>query len=180
MTELLLFYYGSHPDHRGRMLAEIVAQDDFWFEQTHDFIQWIFPLCDLSRASLHAPLVDGPTRRAFHDDALLRNHMRIAVSRMVKFLGLRFDGKTVRCAENWNLRKGEWFTEHGHNSLRITRVLKSMALLGLRDDAVALHTGLEAFCENEPDCGITAESREFWKEALTSAKYEQDSLRKAS
>ena len=48
MNQLLSFYYGSHPDHRGRMLAEIVPQDDDWIEQAHDFIQWLFPLNDLS------------------------------------------------------------------------------------------------------------------------------------
>lgn len=42
MNQLLSFYYGSHPDHRGRMLAEIVQQDDDGIEQAHDFIQWLF------------------------------------------------------------------------------------------------------------------------------------------
>lgn len=166
MTQLLLFYYGSHPDFRGRTLAEIVGQDDFWFEQTHDFIQWLFPLSDLSRASLHAPLVDGPTRKAFHEDTLLQRNMRVAVARMIRFLGLTFNGKSLGLAANWNERKGEWFTEHGHNSLRITRMLKSMTLLGLGNDAKALHSGLENLCESEPDCAITAESRALWKAAV--------------
>jgi hypothetical protein len=166
MSPILLFYYGSHPDHRGRMLAEIIAQDDFWFEHTHDFIQWLFPLSDLSRANRHAPLVDGPTRKAFHEDELLRRHMRIAVSRLVKFLGLSFDGRTLKAGANWSERRGDWFTEHGHNSLRITRALKSMTLLGLKDDAIALHAGLEALCEQEPGCAVTDESRRFWSQAI--------------
>ena len=43
MSQLLRFYSGSHPDHRGRMLAEILKQDDLWLELTHDYIQWLFP-----------------------------------------------------------------------------------------------------------------------------------------
>ena len=61
MNQLLAFYLGTGTDHRGRTLAEILRQDDLWFEITHDFIQWLFPLNELSRASLHAPLVDGAT-----------------------------------------------------------------------------------------------------------------------
>lgn len=149
------------------MLAEIVQQDDDWIEQAHDFIQWLFPLNDLSRASSHAPLVDDATIKAFHSDELLQKHMRVSLVRMLKFLGLRFDGKQLHKATNWSQRRGEWFTVHSHNSLRITRILKSMSLLGLKQDAIALHWGLEALCENEGDCGITAESRKLWQQAVT-------------
>lgn len=148
------------------MLAEVVQQDDFWLEQTHDFIQWLFPLNELSRASSHAPLVDGVTIKAFRSDDLLKKHMRVCLVRMVKFLGLRFDGKTLEKATNWNQRKGEWFTTHSHNSLRITRILKSLTLLGLKQDAQNLQSGLEALCQGEPDCGITTESRNFWQLAV--------------
>lgn len=147
------------------MLAEIVQQDDFWLEQTHDYIQWLFPLSDISRASSHAPLVDGPTIKAFLVDDLLRQHMRLCLVRMLKFLGLRFDGRSLEKAANWNERRGEWFTAHSHNSLRITRILKSMALLGLKQDAIALHVGLEKLCDGEPDCGITDQSRKLWAQA---------------
>lgn len=44
MSQLLRFYCGTHPDHRGRMLAEILRQDDDWLEITHDYIPWLFPL----------------------------------------------------------------------------------------------------------------------------------------
>lgn len=148
------------------MLAEIVQQDDFWLEQTHDFIQWLFPLNELSRASSHAPLVDGVTIKAFHSDDLLQKHMRLCLVRMLKFLGLRFDGKSLQTAGNWSERKEDWFTVHSHNSLRITRILKSMTLLGLKQDACALHNGLEALCESEPDCAITDESRNLWRLAV--------------
>lgn len=166
MNQLLSFYYGSHPDHKGRMLAEIVQQDDSWLEQTHDFIQWLFPLNEASRASSHAPVVDSKTVTAFQTDDLLQKHMRVCLVRMVKFLGLRFDGRTLEKATNWNDRKQDWFTVHSHNSLRITRILKSMALLGLKQDAIALHAGFESLCQGETDCRITDESRTLWRQAV--------------
>lgn len=148
------------------MLAEIVQQDDYWLEHTHDYIQWLFPLDAISRASSHAPIVDGATVKAFHSDELLRKHMRLCLVRMLKFLGLRFDGKTLEKAINWNQRKGDWFTTDSHNSLRITRILKSMTLLGLKQDAIALHAGLDALCQGESDCGVTDETRNLWGLAI--------------
>ena len=166
MNQLAGFYLGSHHDHKGRTLAEILKQDDFWFEHTHDFIQWVFPLNELSRASLHAPLVDGATRHAFLTDPLFASHMRMCVARMVRFLGLKFDGQSLSKAANWDERKKDWFTEHTHNSLRITRMLKSMAFLGLKGDAANLQAGFERLCGEEPECGITTESRQFWSTAV--------------
>jgi hypothetical protein len=169
MNGLLAFYYGSHPDHRGRMLAEILKQDDLWFELTHDFIQWLFPLSDLSRASTNAPLLDKATIEAFRKDDLLRKHLRASFVRMLAFLGLTVAPDGVHKATTWSARKGEWFQENTHNSLRITRMLKSMCLLGLEWEARALHSALLTLCATEPDCGISADSRRFWNDAVSRA-----------
>jgi hypothetical protein len=42
MNQLLAFYLGTGPDHRGRTLAEILRQDDLWFEITHDSFNGCF------------------------------------------------------------------------------------------------------------------------------------------
>lgn len=169
MNQLLAFYYGTGADHRGRRLAEMLRQNDGWFEITHDFIQWLFPLSELSRASVNAPLVDAATRQAFEADALLRDHLRASVSRFLRFLGLDFDGESLRPGPNWAQRRTEWFDEDTHNSLRITRMLKSMALLGLGSDAAILGKGLEALCAGDTRCGIGTASRAHWREATRTA-----------
>ena len=129
------------------MLAEILRQDDDWLEVTHDYIQWIFPLGDLSRASANAPLLDGATIAAFKSDEPLRNHMRAAFVRMLAFYGLRVTGAGVSKANNWEARKSEWFTENTHNSLRLTRMLKSLFVLGFAWEARGLQAALETLCE---------------------------------
>jgi hypothetical protein len=169
MSPLLTFYYGSHPDHKGRMLAEILRQDDLWFELTHDYIQWMFPLTDLSRASLNAPVLDRETIAAFKIDEVLRNHMRASFVRMLAYFGLRVSRDGISQADNWAMRKQEWFTENTHNSLRITRMLKSLRLLGFEWEAKTLLTALDALCESESDCGIDATARSHWKAAFSAA-----------
>lgn len=166
MSALLLFYGGTHPDHRGRMLAEILRQDDDWLEATHDVIQWLFPLAEPSRASRHAPLLDAATVHAFRSDEVLRQHMRAALVRMLAFFGLCIRRDGIVKAEHWHLRKPVWFTCSTHNSLRLTRMLKCLYALGFEWEARTLQTCLEALCETEPGCGIDAASRQFWQHAV--------------
>lgn len=166
-NRLLRFYIGSHPDNRGRMLAEILSQDDVWLERTHDYIQWLFPLADVSGANPDAPLVDGPTKEAFRHDEQLRLHLLASLQRMLRFLGLGMSPTgTIGKAGNWSSRKVEWFTFDTHNSLRITRMIKSLALLGLDPEAQELRQVVLHLCAQEPDCGISDTTRRFWEQSI--------------
>ncbi len=169
MSQLLRFYSGSHPDHRGRTLAEILKQDDQWLELTHDYIQWLFPLAEMSRASRHAPLLDRATVDAFKADNQLRSHMRASFVRMLRFFGLQVNRDGISKADNWDDRKREWFTENTHNSLRLTRMMKSLYALGFVWEARTLQATLDALCSTEPDCGIDETSRRYWNDAIPTA-----------
>ena len=166
MNTLLAFYYGSHPDDQGRLLAEILRQDDLWLEQTHDYIQWLFPLSESSRVVPGAPILDSLTINQFRSDRLLQDHLLASFHRMLGFLGLKFDGAIVSKSENWPDRKGEWFSEPTHNLLRITRVLKSLRILGLEKESLAFHNGLSTLIATEPDCAVPEKTKAFWREAI--------------
>ena len=166
MNRLLAFYYGSHPDSHGRMLAEILKQDDHWLEVCHNYIQWLFPTKEFSRVTPDAPVLDKATIDAFNADDLLQNHLRAALIRVLKFYGLRLTSEAVVKGPNWNERKSNWFTENTHNSLRITRILKSLSALGLLDEARAFQAALHSLCDEEPDCGIDKVAMKFWREAV--------------
>lgn len=167
MNPLLAFYLGSHPDDRGRMLAEILRQDDFWLEVTHDYVQWLFPLDEVSGANARAPLVDGPTRDHFRGDPLLQRHLRASLLRMLRFFGLRLaESGEVVPGDHWAERKRQWFTHETHNSLRLTRMIKSLNLLGMANEARALQSGLEALCREDPQAGISSTTRAYWRDAI--------------
>ncbi len=170
MSPLLAFYYGSHPDDRGRYLAEIVKQDDSWLEIALDYIQWIFPLTELSMANRSAPLLTNIDIAAFTSDELLRTHMRVVLHRMLKFYGLQFIGGKVITGSDWAERKDNWFAEPTHNNLRITRILKSLSTLGLGADARLVLDGLEYLVRTEPDCGVPEDALAYWRGAVTSHK----------
>lgn len=166
MNRLLAFYYGSHPDSHGRMLAEILKQDDHWLEVCHNYIQWLFPTKEYSRVTPDAPTLDKETIDAFKSDDLLRNHLRAALMRVLFFYGLKLTAGGIVKGSNWAERKSNWFTENTHNSLRITRILKCLHALGLTAEAKAFQSALLELCKAEPDCGIDETAMKFWRDAV--------------
>ncbi len=163
---LLAFYYGSAPDHRGRYLAEILRQDDVWLEVTHDYIQWLFPLREGSGVNPQAPRLTPQIEAAFHSDDQMREDLRAACRRMLSFYGLTERAEGIVPGENWLARKTNWAVHDTHNNLRITRILKSLTLLGLRDAALRLLACLEDLRENDPDWGVSDSSFRYWREAV--------------
>lgn len=148
------------------MLAEVVRQDDTWLELTHDYIQWLFPLNEFSRVVPGAPIFSREDLTAFRSDPLLRGHMLIALDRMLRFYGLALRGAAIIKGPNWNSRKGNWFSEDTHNSLRITRILKSLMLVGLDAEAKAFHVCLRELCASESDCAVSCDSQVYWSRAV--------------
>ncbi|MFT3804951.1 MAG: opioid growth factor receptor-related protein [Burkholderiaceae bacterium] len=165
MDRLLAFYLGSHPDDRGRMLREILDQNDTWFELTHDFIQWLFPLPEVSHANPHAPLLTRDVATLFRTDDILKRHLTASFLRMLRFYGLeRRDGQIQRSSQ-WPTHN-EWFREGGHNNLRITRILRCLTLCGMSEDARALLNCLEQLRAEEPACGVGDRAFSFWRAAI--------------
>ncbi|HRO59631.1 MAG TPA: opioid growth factor receptor-related protein [Burkholderiaceae bacterium] len=166
MTELLAFLRGSGTDHRGRRLDEILGYDDDRLEYTHDYIQWVFPLREASGVNPRAPVINDALVAEFAADEALRVRLRASLDRMLSFYGLeRRDGRIDK-GPNWLRRKGNWFTQGTHNDLRITRILKCLCALGLRDEAGHLLACLLALRSSEPDCGIGDTAFRYWQDAV--------------
>ncbi|MBQ0747673.1 MAG: hypothetical protein KBT82_04320 [Marinobacter sp.] len=125
-SNLITFIRGEGTDHRGRTLNDVLAMDDFWLEHTHDYIQWLFPIPEPSRANVLAPVLTEADRENFQkDDELKRQHQR-ALDRMLAFYGLRRNGSQVEALPGLNIREHIWLKAGGHNHLRITRMIRSL------------------------------------------------------
>lgn len=166
MNPLIMFYLGSHPDGKGRLLSEVLEQDDFWLESCHDYIQWLFPNKARSRVTPDAPIITAEVEKAFLSDELLRNHLMASFTRILSFYGLKHSGNEIAKAENWSARKVNWFIQDTHNNLRITRILKCLRTLGLKSEAEKFYNTLTHLQENEKDCGIENRTYNFWREAI--------------
>ena len=168
MSKLIEFYSGQAPDHAGRFLHQIQEWPDERLEAVHDFIQWLFPLSEPSPVNPLAPVLGRETVRAFAAQPELRETLRRSFVRMLRFYGLEWKPgppPSVRLAANYRQRAANWLHPGNHNHPRITRILKSLALLGLMQEASSFLHCLETIYAEEPG-KISAVSLRFWRAAI--------------
>jgi hypothetical protein len=168
-SALLEFYRGAGPDHRGRTLSDILEFDFDELEFNHDYIQWLFPLPEPSGANALAPLLSNADVAAFHEDDYLRRALLQSFVLMLRFYGLNLadagGAVEVARAANFDERRANWLTYGNHNFLRISRILRSLALLALSRYAAAFLQCLEGiYAEHTETIGQTTVG--FWRRAI--------------
>ena len=164
--KILDFYRGGRDD-EGRTLDEILGWSDGELEAVHDFIQWLFPLPERSGANPYAPVLDAATIVAFRQQEDLQQRLRQSFLRMLRFYGLEFNGGEIRPVANFALQSSNWLSPGNHNHLRLTRILRSLRLLGLASESTALFQALSEIYKKSPG-SITPHTIQFWKNAAES------------
>jgi len=163
-SPIIEFYAGISPDRQGRKLEEIWQQDHQWLEKTHDYIQWLFPLRDKSRFNPHAPILTEIDIQTFKDHQDLKLRLEHSFKLMLAFYGLKLQ-TTVILAESFSERKQQWLHWGNHNHMRITRILKSLQLLGLEPHAQLFFNCLEQIYSTEKGA-ITNLTFSYWRDAV--------------
>jgi len=166
MSRLVDFYRGEATDIEGRLLSTMWSWKDNELELTHDFIQWMFPLPEPSRFNADGPLLTAEDIAAFKGDKLLQANLRKSYERFLTFLGLSSakNGRVVAGAR-FAARSFQVWMVPNHNWLRITRIIRSLRLLGLQGESLALYTWLEAAYKKR-QFPIPADTFQFWTEAV--------------
>ena len=143
------FLRGDGTDARGRRLADVLAFDDAAIEGVHDFIQWLFPLAEASRAVPGSPVLTAGEAAAIRADPKALEGLRAAVARMRRFYE-QTDG---------------WLTGFDHNHLRITRIITATRTLLGDAEASAFHAAVTArnAAAGSP---VNRQSLRFWQQAL--------------
>jgi hypothetical protein len=171
-SAVVRFYRGQGRDQSGRTLDEIVQWDDGALEDVHDFIQWLFPLNEASGANWNAPILTPDDIQAFHRDDALRGALWRSLIRMLAFYGfeLRGDGESVSIGRGpgWAARSRNWLTPVNHNHLRLTRIMKSLSLLGIPELARALQAALLTEAAAAGTSVISSTTVRYWKSAVES------------
>ena len=167
-TPLIAFYRGNGRDHRGRSLSDIHEFDFDALELHHDYIQWLFPLPEPSGANAEAPLLSKEDIAAFASDDSLRKALLQSFRMMVRFYGLdMWEGRpAVKIARgaDFAARRHVWLTRGNHNFLRISRILRSLTLLGLGGHASAFLRSLEGIYGEEASI-IGDTTMGYWRRA---------------
>ncbi|AWN53709.1 opioid growth factor receptor-related protein [Methylobacterium sp. 17Sr1-1] len=143
------FLAGRGQDGRGRYLAEVLAFDDARIEGVHDFIQWLFPLSEPSRAVPGAPVLGAAEAVAIRADPAARAGLLAARDRMLRFYA-GTDG---------------WLTAFDHNHLRITRILTALRDLVGREEARTFHEAVLGL-DQAAGSPVNPRSLEYWRRAV--------------
>jgi hypothetical protein len=173
--QILGFYSGTEPDHRGRYVHEIQAWPDDQLETIHDYIQWLFPLPERSGFNVAAPVLTRESIQEFRTQPDLQQHLRGSFLRMMTFYGLETHfGRQIAItrAPNFATKATGWLSPGNHNHLRITRILRCLTVLGLEAEAKAFFGCLSEIYEDEQNKTLPAISDEtmlYWREALGGA-----------
>jgi opioid growth factor receptor-like protein len=172
LVDSVVDFYSGGRDSEQRTLDEILGWDDGRLEDVHDYIQWLFPSRQPSAVNPFAPLVTDDTVRAFERNPRLRDRLRRAFERMLRFYGLQTaDGRVEIDPSAFLARSRVWLTPGNHNHLRLTRIMDSLSTLGLRAEAVALQRCLIEDVASESGQGrISPRTIDFWLGAVSAQK----------
>lgn len=170
-SPIVAFYEGSGRDHRGRSLADVRAQGLGALERNHDYIQWLFPLPEPSSASPDAPVLTRDDIVAFNARDGLRAELRRSLVTMLAFYGLEGSrapaSTTIVRGPAFSTRASVWLRRSNHNMLRLTRILRSLTVLGCRDSALALFACLDGIHADSGDA-IDETTLRHWRRAVAS------------
>ena len=143
---VLRFLEGLTTDNRGRQINEILDQDDWFWENTHDFIQWLFPLNEESSAVRNSPVLNEQEIGLIRASESARGSLLASADRYKVFL----------------LNTTRWRNSHDHNHLRITRVIKSLRLLTDDETANGFKYWIAGQLGDQID-SINTRSKKFWR-----------------
>lgn len=163
---ILKFLAGACEDSQGRLLADILEQDDAWWEDNHDFIQWLFPLPERSEHHPRAPVLSIRAFERVAESRAAKENLLRALCRYARSLGLQAQ-PDCSWVLNPDRQLGLWVRVPTHQDLRISRVLRCLTLAGLGREASAFFTAVNtAVCTyrlygHQP-------ALDYWKHAATS------------
>src|SRR5262249_31103665 len=168
MSRIVDFYRGQGTDSEGRSLKEIWTWSDDDLEEVHDFIQWLFPLPEPSQYNPDTPLLSEEDIAAFKCGPMLQANLMKSFDRILGFLGFALDnaGKVVE-GDNFSARISDVWAVLNHNWLRITRILRSLTLLGMEAQAQALYERLSEYYKSRR-FPIPPDTFRYWTDGVNS------------
>jgi hypothetical protein len=170
-ADRLTRFFAGGKDDGGRTLEEILGWDNARLESVHDYIQWLFPLPEHSGATPSAPVLDRESIAAIRGSEEMQRRLRAAFERMIAFYGFVLEGNALTQGSRFGKASRDWLHAGNHNHLRLTRMLRSLRVLGLEREAELLWEALRAVYERERSAGrrtITTQTFAFWRYAATS------------
>jgi hypothetical protein len=103
-----------------RSIGNVLAFDDHQLEHIHDFIQWLFPLPEPSRAQPQSPTLTSAEIAAIRQSSAAQENLKRAAQMMT---------------DSYQ-RHDHWLRRADHNHLRIIRIPVTCPVAGKRNRTV--------------------------------------------
>lgn len=153
MSDLIDFYSGvgkTKPEEYS--FADILAASNEDWEDSHSFIQWIFPLKESSLYNPNAPLLTDEDILEFSKNKEIRKNVDTIFIRSLDFFFPQDLEEIIKPA---------WVTELDHNHLRITRIITSLKLMGFPNLSLTFYNRVMKVVEMYPDV-INSNTLDYW------------------
>ena len=148
------FLIGEGSDFLGRNLQDIWDFSDEEIEQTHDFVQVVFPINKPSRAVSHGFYLDSEALiEQIKNNPEAKENILKSAKWFLSFLA----------------RNTYWNQKYNHNQLRITRVIESLRLLVSNEEADKFYQSVLELIEE--DNKVNLDTLVFWKMHKTYSTY---------
>lgn len=164
MTEIARFISGKASDKFGRNIEQLLAYNHFWLEHDHKYIQVLFPIDEGTKFNQHAPLVTQADRDVFANSKDLRIAHLKALDLLLEFWGLQRDGCEIFSMLALSPATHVWLKSYDHNQLRLTRVIRSLYLLGNEQVATNLCDFLISAAKETGT--VSDKTVDYWRNAL--------------
>jgi hypothetical protein len=160
-TQNLEFFRGEGPQlPDGFAIDMFHPGGKFWgnyeaLEKMHSYIQWLFPIMEFSRFNKHAQVLQRHEAATMRADAACRRAFILSYRCFLDFVGLILDDE-VTGALSTHADETQWrerfanLNTHGHNNLRLCRILKCMGEIGFEAYKAPLIDVLVAAAFDEP------------------------------
>lgn len=145
---VIAFLQGVGTTASGKTIQDVWSFDNEELENTHDYIQWLFPLVEQSEMVPGSPFIDPKDIARIREDELIQENMVQSLARMQQFYD-EYDG---------------WLVAGDHNHYRISRIIRSVKLLNSQENAEEFYQ--EILRRVEEKMPVTFESLNYWKEGL--------------
>jgi hypothetical protein len=161
---IIPFMLNEVANYHGLFISDIWQFDNFWLENNHKYIQWIFPIDTSTKFNQHAPVVSQLDIDAFKNDSRLKKAQQKSLAVMLTFFGVERENLNFKAAPTLNIKDHIWLKYGGHNHLRISRMIRSLALCDQLELALAFQQAMISIAKEHGD-HVNATTINYWKKA---------------
>lgn len=148
---ILAFLERRGLDYQHRSLKDVWSFSDNQIEHTHDFIQWVFPTTEPSQNVNGSPVLSAEELELVFYSDMARASVLDSSEWFLNFL----------------TRNKRWTCGRDHNHQRITRMLRSLKLIGENTTAENHYAAVLSILEGIEQYRSVEEALTFWRREIT-------------